>query len=398
MKLRRCAHLFVELDCQPRFEFITLLNGGDGFDRSPRWLAYAAHLDFPVVVSLEEMALLQAVHPDHWIALTEIETCFAASMVARLLNVGLLVGDDIAANEWRERDERVRAVAWWPPAAIAHRYGRWQGVDTKARIEAGNVLTTDEAVGAYGEPPSHDYRRRPSATPQRLDAPLSGVLDGFLDKRKTCRNYAADAALDSAAFATFMRRVWGAVGQFEVGRGTVALKKTSPAGGGLHCVEAYVLVQRVAGVAPGLYHYLCTEHALESLQELSHEAAGEHAHRFVAGQHWFAAAPVLVVMTARFDRLFWKYRRHAKAWRVAHLDAGHLSQTMFLTAAELGLGAFVTAAVNDHAIERALELETEREGVIAVCGFGPRAAMATTLELDDLQPTVATRMLGAAAP
>jgi len=94
----------------------------------------------------------------------------------------------------------------------------------------------------------------------------------------------------------------------------------------------------------------------------------------------------MVVMAARFDRLFWKYRRHTKAWRVVHLDVGHLSQTMYLSAADLGLGAFVTAAINDHAIEHALGLQTLKEGAIAIVGFGPRLPVNATLELDNLTP------------
>lgn len=44
MKLRRCATLFLELDCEPRFEFRSLLSGGDGLTRAPRWLAWTTHL------------------------------------------------------------------------------------------------------------------------------------------------------------------------------------------------------------------------------------------------------------------------------------------------------------------------------------------------------------------
>ena len=92
----------------------------------------------------------------------------------------------------------------------------------------------------------------------------------------------------------------------------------------------------------------------------------------------------MVVMTYRFDRLFWKYRRRAKAWRVAHLDVGHLSQTMYLSAADLSLGAFVTAAINDYTIEQALGLQTLKEGAIAIVGFGPRLPNSIVLELDNL--------------
>ena len=94
----------------------------------------------------------------------------------------------------------------------------------------------------------------------------------------------------------------------------------------------------------------------------------------------------MVVMVARFDRLFWKYRRHKKAWRVVHLDVGHLSQTMYLSATELGLGCFVTAAINDRVVEEALALPPLREGAIALVGFGARSAETKTMELDVFEP------------
>ena len=71
---------------------------------------------------------------------------------------------------------------------------------------------------------------------------------------------------------------------------------------------------------------------------------------------------------------------------VVHLDAGHLSQTMYLSATELGLGAFVTAAINDRVIEAELHLPPLREGAIALVGFGPRAPSMRTLELDVFEP------------
>jgi SagB-type dehydrogenase family enzyme len=147
-----------------------------------------------------------------------------------------------------------------------------------------------------------------------------------------------------------------------------------------------VLVQRVEGLAPGIYHYLAMEHALEPLRALTGNEAADLAHRFVAGQDWFNNVPVMVVMTARFDRLFWKYRRHTKAWRVVHLDVGHLSQTMYLSATALGLGCFVTAAISDRAVEQALDLPALREGPIAIVGFGARSDTITTMELDQLVP------------
>jgi SagB-type dehydrogenase family enzyme len=89
-----------------------------------------------------------------------------------------------------------------------------------------------------------------------------------------------------------------------------------------------------------------------------------------------------VVLAPRFGRNFWKYRDHAKAYRVVVLDAGHLSQTLQLAATEQGLGAFVTAAINEVDIEQAFGLDPRVEGPLAVCGLGVRAKTMAKSELD----------------
>ncbi|MFY2762683.1 putative peptide maturation dehydrogenase [Arenimonas sp. MALMAid1274] len=384
MRLRRCHHLLVELDQEARFDVASLLSGGDGLVRSARWLAYAAHLTAPVEVSLEHLAVLQAVPRDTWV--TREAMAAQGEVVDELLARGLLVNDGEAHADWRSRDQGARDVAWWPPALIAHAHGGWGDVDIQARNESGLMLSSQQMVDAFGPAPAADHRRVPAQTPVPLSAPRHSDFDVLLAARRTCRNFDGDAVLGREAFATMMRRVWGAVGTRELAPGAVAVKKTSPAGGGLHAVEAYVLVQRVEGLAPGLYHYLAMEHSLEPMRLCSAAEAADWAHRFVAGQDWFNNVPVMVVMTARFDRLFWKYRRHTKAWRVLHLDVGHLSQTMYLSATELGLGCFVTAAINDRAVETALDLPPLREGPIALVGFGPRSDRITTMELDSVVP------------
>ena len=126
----------------------------------------------------------------------------------------------------------------------------------------------------------------------------------------------------------------------------------------------------VLGVAPGLYHYDVRGHALERLEALEPQAARSLAGEFLCGQTYFSSAPVAFVMTARFERLHWKYERHQKAYPAILMDAAHLSQTLYLAATEMRLGAFVTAAINGRDIERRLRLDGIREGVIAMTGCG----------------------------
>jgi nitroreductase len=64
------------------------------------------------------------------------------------------------------------------------------------------------------------------------------------------------------------------------------------------------------------------------------------------------------------------------------MDAAHLSQTLYLVAAELGLGSYVTCAINSATIDDKLGLDPVSEGALAVVGFGRRTNGPTQLEPD----------------
>jgi putative peptide maturation dehydrogenase len=386
MLIQRCTQIMVELDAEPRFALESLLSGGDGLDATPRWMAYAAHLDAPVQVNLSELQALENIGSEPPKPLADLIQLHDETLLNGLLKKGLLLNDSAQHAVWRERDQVLREVAWWPPAAIAMAIGRWSEVDIGERNERGLMMSSQDMVDAFGAAPEPEYLRNKNSKPVALSKPQKTEFDTLLSKRKTCRNFDPDQSISAEDLATMLHRVWGVIGTFELAPGAVAVKKNSPAGGGLHATEAYVLVQRAEGLTPGIYHYLSMQHALEPMQLSTQAAMRELMYQCVAGQEWFQDVPVMVVMAARFDRLFWKYRRHTKAWRVVHLDVGHLSQTMYLSAADLGLGAFVTAAINDHTIEQALGLQTLKEGAIVIVGFGPRLPNSTVLELDNLTP------------
>ena len=80
-----------------------------------------------------------------------------------------------------------------------------------------------------------------------------------------------------------------------------------------------------------------------------------------------------VEQPCRFYRTFWKYRKHQRAYGVILMDAAHLSQTFYLVCAELGLGAFFTAAINGSNVEEKLGLDGFTEGAVAICGCGAPA-------------------------
>jgi putative peptide maturation dehydrogenase len=377
--LRRCAALAFIAHESVAVDLPGLLAGGDPLSRTQRLLALAAHRDEPLEVDAAEVAALSRLSPGRALARAELPELDDAAL-ARLLAAGLLLrGDDP-----EPADATVRDAHWEPLAALAHRHARWSGVRAADAQPDSEARSLGGLVRRLGAPPE--------ATPQRGDAAARVPLPGaqatasaaLLRRRATCRNFDPARPLPLALAATLLHGVFGAQAGVAVADGAEVLKKLTPSGGGLHPTEAYVIAQDVEGIAPGLWHYRARDHALDPLRAMPRAALREFALHALAGQDWFADAALLVVHACRFERTFWKYRAHAKAYRAAVLDVGHLSQTAFLLATELGLGAFVTAAINEVQIEQALGLDAMREGPLAVSGFGYRAAERRHPEFDPL--------------
>ena len=305
-------------------------------------------------------------------------------MLEALLAKGLLIAKgsaDESSRRFARADDAVRAVHWRGLSAIAYRHTRWRDVDTEEAERLFSEASPQTFLERLGPALPVVPERASVASRLPLGNPSPSPLDALMDRRVTCRNY-DPAPLSFDAFSAVLHRAFGARAVSDYAPGVQLLKKGVPLAGGLHAVEAYLLVQRVEGVPAGLYHYHPVAHALEPLRELDAETAASLARRFVASQAYYAGAPLQVAPVARFERNFWKYRNHAKAYRAVILDAGHLSQALYLAATELNLGAFITAAINEVEIEQAFGLEPMAEGPLAVCGFGVRAQERVTIEFD----------------
>ncbi len=384
-RARRCAIVMLEPREQLQPDLHGLLSGGEPFTARVACLALAPHLGREIALQPPEAAALLAIGETPWMAIDALVADVGAEVVDSLLDKGLLIGDGPSHAALRERDAAVREGHWRPLSAVAHAFSRWAdtGVDEDARITRHRSI--DDLIAEYGLPPTHlPARTEPAA---RLPLPPNASqspLDALFRQRVTCRNFDTAARLSQAQVGALLQRVFGCLAVVDVRPGVCGLKKAHPSGGGLHPLEAYLLLRRVEGLADGLYHYHAGDHALEPLGTLAADAAERLARCFVGGQGFFAEAPVHVALVARFRRTFWKYRNHAKAYRAIVLEAGHVSQDLYLAATEAGLGAYVTAAINEVDIEHAFGLDPLRESPLAVCGFGPRAATLETMELDPL--------------
>jgi SagB-type dehydrogenase family enzyme len=128
-----------------------------------------------------------------------------------------------------------------------------------------------------------------------------------------------------------------------------------PAGGACYELELYPLVNLCAGVAPGLYHYEPSGHALELVAEPGPPTIllSEYS-RITAVMD--TPPQVVLLIAARFGRVMWKYESMAYALVLKHV--GVLYQTLYLTATAMGLApcalgggnsdAFCAAAGSDY--------------------------------------------------
>jgi putative peptide maturation dehydrogenase len=381
--VRRCRALLLQASERPAFDLAALLTGGDAVRMRQHWHALAPHLGTPVELDALDVDALGRLGESRSTPWPAVAGAIGAERLQSLIERGLVLVED-ASVPLPAADAGLIDPPWHPLLAAAHMFSRWSGVDSLAAQGESRIQSTADLIDEYGPPPPHHYTRVDAKRRIGLQRPAADSLDALMARRATCRNFDVDAGIAAAELAALLHRVFGAQAYDDIAPGAVAIKKNHPSGGGLHPLEAYLIVQRVAGLSSGLYHYNVQAHALDLLGELSREEAGSLSLAAVAGQDYFAAAPVLLVVAARFARSFWKYRLHPKIHRAIVLEAGHASQNLYLAATECGWGAYVTAAINEVDIERAFGLEPLQEGVLAVCGFGPRASQRTTIELDPL--------------
>jgi len=257
--------------------------------------------------------------------------------------------------------------AWgqWNPAAGFFHFST-KDVEFEVELDEGFAVLQRLARIDPKPPP---VKRYPRAKKVRLDWPnANSEFPRVLFSRRTWRKFSRQP-VDLVALGTLLGLTWGVQGWVKVPRVGALTFKTSPSGGSLHPIEAYVLARNVRGLRPGLYHYDGAAHRLDLLHRGTNS---RQIVKYLAGQWWFSGASFVVFMTAVFTRTQWKYD-YARAYRAVLMEAGHLCQTFCLTATWLGLAPFCTIAFNDSLIERTLGVDGISESVLYAAGAGMRS-------------------------
>ncbi len=186
------------------------------------------------------------------------------------------------------------------------------------------------------------------------------TLEQALRARRSWRDFTAQP-LPLAALGQLLFAAQGFTGQR---RGRPL--RAAPSAGALFPYEVYVLAHRVEGLAPGAYHYDPRAHSLTQVRAGDLRALVAH---IGLDQEHLATAAAVFALSAVVDRVRAKYGE--RGWRYIYMEAGHISQNIYLQATSLGLGSVAVGAFYDDALNALLGLDGEHETAMYLHAVGP---------------------------
>jgi len=206
--------------------------------------------------------------------------------------------------------------------------------------------------------PVKGFKEYPEAKLIKLPKPeYSGIpLEEALLKRRSKRSY-SDKPLSLADVSQLVFAAGGITS--EQGR------RTAPSAGFQRSMEIYLVVNNVEGLDQGIYHYAVAKHSLEELK------SGNFSSDIISAgdeQALLGDAAVTFVITSVFGRITQKYGE--RGFRYAYMEAGHVSQNIYLQSVSLGLGSVCAGGFIDEKINKLIGIDGIEEAAIYLHAVG----------------------------
>lgn len=258
----------------------------------------------------------------------------------------------IGTKDLSDADQPTDSVSW-----AAHYLAHCQGV----------MRTSPPDSNRFAHLQSEDFISLPQPSPHE-SLRTYPLLQHTLIKRKTCRTY-LNKSVSLEDLSTLLYLSLGHLKErlqdtSHLTPPSFRARRSSPSGGGLSSSEGYLYAHNIRGVNPGFYYYHPELHALRLIRRIQ-----EPLGNYLNGQHFIDNLPFGIFITSRFDKLWWKYP-HSRAYRVALIEAGHISQTAQLISTAMGLNTWISSALNDTKIEKALGIQDFKEQLVLFVGAG----------------------------
>ncbi|MHC4457606.1 MAG: SagB/ThcOx family dehydrogenase [Planctomycetota bacterium] len=215
------------------------------------------------------------------------------------------------------------------------------------------------------------FRTKPKKPPQYKSYPESKKIDlpkpdhhgmtveETIKKRRSIRDYSTKAM----SLAQLSQLLFAAQGI--TGKTYGHPLRSAPSAGALYPFEVYAVVNNVKDLPQGIYHYSVLDHALKLVK------VGDFRKQIIdAGleQEMLGAANVTFVLSAIFDRVRHKYGE--RGYRYTYIEAGHISQNLYLQSVSLGLGSVCVGAFLDERVNRLIEVDGRKEAAVYIHAVG----------------------------
>ena len=140
-----------------------------------------------------------------------------------------------------------------------------------------------------------------------------------------------------------------------------------PSAGAAYELELYLAVASCEGLGRGFYHYDAGAHVLAPIGVPANELEALLAEAEDA-MGAPAAPQILITIAARFGRISWKYS--SIAYALILKDVGVLTQTLYLMAADMGLGGCAIGITNIDLFAKMTGVEFHVEGPVGQFAIG----------------------------
>jgi SagB-type dehydrogenase family enzyme len=140
-----------------------------------------------------------------------------------------------------------------------------------------------------------------------------------------------------------------------------------PSAGASYELELYLAVRNCDGLARGFYHYDAGRHALVAIGVRPYEIEALLTGAQMA-MGALAAPQILITIAARFGRMSWKYS--SIAYALILKNVGVLTQTLYLTATDMGFGGCAIGSVNIDLFAKMTGLAFHVEGPVGQFAIG----------------------------
>ncbi|MGN0837536.1 MAG: SagB/ThcOx family dehydrogenase [Pyramidobacter sp.] len=210
--------------------------------------------------------------------------------------------------------------------------------------------------------PVSDTRIQLPVSYEKLE--ISGDFLTIINTRRSHRVYASQPL----SLLQLSYLLWCTQGVRDMRGKAYATLRTVPSAGARHPFETYLAVRSVTGLEQGYYHYLPMSHSLELLKKENDESMRGFIAGSLHGQAWTARAGVVFYYSMVFYRAEWRYGFNAH--RTALIDAGHVTENLYLACTSLGLGGCAVAALDSDICDSMFNLDGKEETIFYAMPVG----------------------------